>query len=132
MLKNPDAYFAAREEVDRVCGSEKITTKHLKDLKYINAVLRETLRLTPTAPGFTRGPRPENTSRPATIGNGKWEIPEPGALCLLAKIQQDPKIWGEDAKEFKPERMLDEKFDKLPKNAWKVRNHQYSLACVSC
>jgi cytochrome P450/NADPH-cytochrome P450 reductase len=42
-------------------------------------------------------------------------------ICLLGKIQRDPAVYGEDANEFRPERMLDEHFNKLPKHAWKVR-----------
>lgn len=121
MLKNPSTYFAAQQEVDRVCGKERITTKHLTQLKYINAILRETLRLTPTAPAITRGPRPENKESPVTVSNGKWEVPRSGVSCLIAKIQRDPNVYGDDADEFKPERMLDENFEKLPKSAWKVR-----------
>jgi cytochrome P450 / NADPH-cytochrome P450 reductase len=121
LLKNPETLFAAQREVDTVIGKERITVKHLQKLKYINAVLRETLRLTPTAPAFFRTVRPENKDPHPTIGNGKYEIPQDsGALCLLSKIQRDPKVYGEDANEFNPERMLDESFEKLPKNAWKV------------
>lgn len=47
-------------------------------------------------------------------------MPEKGGMvCLLTKIQKDPKVWGDDAEEFKPERMLGDKFDALPANAWK-------------
>src|ERR1700742_2899472 len=121
MLKNPETLFAAQREVDRVVGKDKITVKHLRELKYINAVLRETLRVTPTAPGFVRAVRPENQESNPTIGGGKYAMPhDQGFLCLLSKIQRDPKVWGEDANEIKPERMLDENFEKLPKNAWKV------------
>lgn len=120
MLKNPSTYFAAQQEVDRVCGKEKITVKHLTQLKYISAMLRETLRLTPTAPAFVRGPRPENKAEHVTVCDGRWEIPKRGAVCLIGKIQRDPKIYGDDAEDFKPERMLDKNLDKLPKNAWKV------------
>lgn len=50
----------------------------------------------------------------------KYAIPrDKPIVCLLGKIQKDPKVWGEDAGEFKPERMLDENFERLPKNAWK-------------
>ena len=121
MLKNPETLFAAQREVDTVIGKTKITVKHLQELKYINAVLRETLRLTPTAPAFVRAVRPENTEPHPTIGQGKYAIPPgQGIVCLLGKIQKDPKIFGDDANEFKPERMLDANFEKLPKNAWKV------------
>ncbi|KAF2471722.1 fatty acid hydroxylase [Lindgomyces ingoldianus] len=118
MLKNPVTYFKAQQEVDRVIGRGKITVDHLKDFPYINAILRETLRLTPTAPAFTRGVRPENKEDIPIVGGYKikreWSV-----LCLIAKIQKDPKIYGEDANEFRPERMLDEEFNKLPKAAWK-------------
>ncbi|KAH8777555.1 fatty acid hydroxylase [Diaporthe sp. PMI_573] len=126
LLKNPNAYFAARAEVDRVLGNSKLEPKHVNELKYINAVLRETLRLTPTAPAFSRAIRPENTEETVYIGakdpdsKHKYEIPRGKSIvCLIGKIMQDPKVFGEDAEEFKPERMLDENFEKLPKNAWK-------------
>lgn len=126
LLKNPKTYFAAQSEVDRVLGRSKLTAKHINELKYINAVLRETLRLTPTAPAFSRAVRPENTEETVYIGGKqpgstkKYAIPRGQSIgCLLGKIHTDPKVWGDDAREFKPERMLDEAFEKLPKNAWK-------------
>lgn len=107
-------------------GDSKLGPKHVNELKYINAVLRETLRLTPTAPAFSRAIRPENTEDPVYIGaknpdsKHKYEIPRGKSIvCLIGKIMQDPKVFGEDAEEFKPERMLDENFERLPKNAWK-------------
>lgn len=107
-------------------GHAKIEAKHVNELKYINAVLRETLRLTPTAPAFSRAVRPENTEETVYIGaknpesTAKYAIPRNKPIvCLLGKIQTDPKVWGDDAAEFKPDRMLDENFAKLPKNAWK-------------
>lgn len=121
MLKSPTTYFAAQQEIDRVIGREKITVKHLNELPYITAVLRETLRLSPTAPAFTRGVRPENKDPNPTIGDGRYAVPRNGILCLIGQVQRDPTVWGPDADEFKPERMMDGSFEKLPKNAWKVR-----------
>ncbi|ERS98334.1 hypothetical protein HMPREF1624_05118 [Sporothrix schenckii ATCC 58251] len=120
LLLNPTTFFAAQQEVDRVLGTRRIEPHVLNELPYLNAVLRETLRLSPTAPGFARGVRPENKEEHVTVAGGKYEIPR-GApvLCLLGKIQRDPKVWGDDADQFRPERMLDENFAKLPKNAWK-------------
>src|ERR1700742_2222802 len=120
MLTNPRTYFAAQQEIDRVVGKGKIEPKHLSELHYINAVLRETLRLSPTAPAFVRSVRPEKQGENVTIGGGRYAMPKNGGVvCLLGKIQQDPKIWGEDAEQFIPERMMDGKFENLPKNAWK-------------
>ncbi|OJJ48675.1 hypothetical protein ASPZODRAFT_14803 [Penicilliopsis zonata CBS 506.65] len=121
LLKNPHAYQTAQEEVDRVIGRRKITVEDLPKLPYINAVMRETLRLSPTAAAITIGPHPEkNKEDPITIGKGKYVISKDQIIVLLlGKLHRDPEVWGPDAEEFKPERMLDEKFNKLPKNAWK-------------
>ncbi|KAF7323877.1 hypothetical protein MKEN_00609100 [Mycena kentingensis (nom. inval.)] len=123
MLLNPRTYFEARKEVDRVVGTSRLTVAHLRDLKYLNQVLRETLRLHPTAPAFRRGVRPDNKEEVVTITDrhGKhYEIPRGvSVLMLITKAQRDPLVWGPDCNEFVPERMSDANFEKLPKHAWK-------------
>lgn len=121
LLKTPHAYQKAQEEVDRVIGRRKITVEDMSKLPYITAVMRETLRLKPTAPFIALHAHPDkNKEDPVTLGGGKYVLhkDEP-VILMLSKMQRDPKVYGSDADEFRPERMLDENFDKLPKNAWK-------------
>lgn len=90
----------------------------MSKLPYIEACLRETLRLTPTAPAFTLAPLAEVGA--TTLASGKYEIKagQP-IIALLPQIQTDPAVYGADALTFKPERMLEEEFKKLPNNSWK-------------
>jgi cytochrome P450/NADPH-cytochrome P450 reductase len=83
LLKNPSAYKKAQEEVDRVIGDASIKVEHLSKLPYINAVLRETLRLQPTAPAFSIQPNNEVD----TIG-GEYTVfrGEP----IVALLPKDP------------------------------------------
>lgn len=58
-----------------------------------------------------------------TLIGGKYHVTkgEPIAL-ILGRSQIDPIVYGDDATEFKPERMLDENFERLQKefpNSWK-------------
>lgn len=121
LLKTPHAYKKAQEEVDSVIGRRKITVDDMSKLPYITAVMRETLRLKPTAPLIAVHPNPEKTGDgPVTLGGGKYVLQKDEPIALvLGKMQRDPKVYGPDADEFRPERMLDEHFEKLPKNAWK-------------
>lgn len=119
LLKSPAALERAQEEVDTVVGTEPIQVDHLTKLPYINAMLRETLRLQPTASAFSLQIRPDATEESTVIG-GKYVVKkgEP-MVAVLPKIQTDPSVFGEDALAWKPERMLDEPFSKLPPNSWK-------------
>ena len=119
LLKSAVAYRDAQEEVDRVVGTGSITVNHLKDLKYLNAVLRESIRLYPPAPAISLQANP-NGQQHFRLGNHIIEG-KPLVMVLMEKVHRDPEVYGEDAEEFKPERMLDAKFDNLPKNSWKVR-----------
>jgi len=40
---------------------------------------------------------------------------ETQVICFLTKSQSDPAVWGSDADEFKPERMLDANFNRMQK-----------------
>lgn len=114
LITTPDEMTKVRKEVDEVVGMEALTIEHLPRLKYLNAVLRESLRIMPTAPGFTVTPY-----KTEIIG-GKYEInPGDSLIAFLTAVHRDPAVYGDDADEFRPSRMLDEEFKRLPPNAWK-------------
>lgn len=103
-----------------------MTLQHLSKLEYINAVLRETLRLHPPAPAFTVHPKQDE------IIGGKYRVTKDMALvCFLMVAQRDPVVFGEDTNSFKPERMLNEPFSQLPPNAWKVGHIHNPVVMIS-
>ncbi|GME45262.1 hypothetical protein M431DRAFT_81893 [Neofusicoccum parvum] len=114
LAAHPRCLAAARAEVDAVVGAGPIAVEHLARLPYLTAVLRETLRLQPTAPGFELSPFAD------TVVGGKYKISKDDVLlAILPAAHRDPAVWGPDADAFVPERMLDEAFERLPRNAWK-------------
>lgn len=119
LIKNTDAMQRAQEEVDRVIGKGPVTYQHMSKLPYIEACLREALRLWPTAAVFSIKPIPGSQS-PIIIG-GQYELPPDAAVAvLLPQAGRDSEVFGADVEEFRPERMFGENFARLPPNAWKV------------
>ncbi|KAJ4298046.1 hypothetical protein N0V90_005945 [Kalmusia sp. IMI 367209] len=117
LLKDPKVYQKAQKEVDDIIGHDAINSEHLAKLPYISAILRETLRLNATIPLFTVESF-EDTLLAEKYPVKKGEI----IVNLLARSQVDPQVFGADAGEFKPERMLDESFEQITKefpNCWK-------------
>lgn len=127
-MANPQTLQRAQREVDEVIGSGPVEVEHLSKLPYITACLRETLRLTPPISGTTVGPLADTKEDPVTIGGGKYLV-KPGSrvTMVLEKVQRDPKVFGDDAEVFRPDRMLDENFNRLPKNAWKVSHSRVAV-----
>ncbi|SCO91324.1 related to bifunctional P-450:NADPH-P450 reductase [Fusarium oxysporum] len=114
LMQHPETLEKARKEVDQVIGKGGITADHLGKLAYIDAILREALRLMPTAPGYYVTPFEDE------VVGGRYLIEKGAAVfVLLHLLHRDPAVWGPDAEEFKPERMLQENFDALPSGAWK-------------
>lgn len=135
LLKHPEAYRKVQQEVDEVVGLKPIRQAHIPKFPYIAAVcssplpleipgqlteekvLRETLRLSSTIPAFALEPYED------TLLAGKYAVAKGEPIqCLLARAHLDPVVFGDDAKEFKPERMLEDNFARLNKefpNCWK-------------
>ncbi|TKA82890.1 hypothetical protein B0A55_01178 [Friedmanniomyces simplex] len=116
LVKHPEAYRKAQAEVGEVIGTESIQAPALQKLPYITACLRETLRLQPTAPAFTTSP----LSPEGEVLGGRYFVEHGQPIAaVLPQVHRDPAVYGEDAEEWKPERMLDEAFSRLPPGAWK-------------
>jgi cytochrome P450/NADPH-cytochrome P450 reductase len=121
-LEDPSRLPSLRDEVDRVCGSESVRYEHLQKFKYIDAALKETLRLKSTAPAWAVIPKKDEV-----IG-GFYKVDKGQTIVVvLDALHRDPKVWGDDVEDFRPERMLDGRFEALPPDAWKPFGQ-----CVSC
>ncbi|XP_050215117.1 premnaspirodiene oxygenase-like [Mercurialis annua] len=102
MIRNPRVLKKAQEEVrEALKGKETIRDADVQDLKYLNLIMKETLRLHPPVPMLL--PR-ESNERCEIAG---YELPVKTKMIVNAyAIGRDPKVWR-DAEEFKPERFLD-------------------------
>ena len=103
VLERPDVVAAIRDEVARVTGGAPVAADHLGRLEYVDAVIRESLRLCTVIPFVTR-----LTKRPFTADGRDYP---PGIhLCpCIHLVHLDPELYPEP-KRFRPERFLERKF----------------------
>ncbi|KAI0768383.1 cytochrome P450 [Irpex lacteus] len=114
LIKHPNVMRKAQTEVDDVLGDQQLQPEDLSKFPYLTAIIRETLRVSTTITG-----RQVYANEDTTIGNGKYFIKKGQQVVILFNgVHKDKAVWGEDAEEFKPERMLDGKFEALPVGAW--------------
>ncbi|KAI1328224.1 cytochrome P450 [Xylariaceae sp. FL0255] len=115
MLQNPEVVTKARAEIATVIGDGEFQYEHLDQLKYVEGIMRESLRLSFPAPGFNIEPIPKkNDKSPVLLGGGKYQIAHNQAVIIvLAGVNRDPAVFDEPLA-FRPERMMGESFDKLP------------------
>lgn len=91
-----------QEELDSVIGPNRLVREaDIPDLEYLQAVVKEALRLHPSAPMLI----PHLATEACTIG--EYYIPEgTNVFVNLWGIQRDAKVW-ERPLEFEPDRFLD-------------------------
>lgn len=118
LLQNPDCIAKARKEIDSVIGSYQFTHEHLDALPYCAGIVRESLRLSAAAPGFNIEPLP-GTQGPVLLAGGKYQVPAKQTMIIvLHGVNRDPAVFDEP-EAFRPERMVEEAFEKLPEGAKK-------------
>lgn len=116
LVKHPSILRRAQQEVDDVIGDAGVQSEHLSKLPYVTAILRESLRLQPTAPAFTFGAK----AKEGEVLAGKYFIPHGQPIhALLYNVHRDQDIYGASAEEFDPDRMMDGRFEELPPGSWK-------------
>jgi cytochrome P450/NADPH-cytochrome P450 reductase len=117
LLKHPDVLARAYEEVDAVLGTDPDgipVLAQVRKLGYVTQILKESLRLWPTAPAFSVYPREDTTIA------GRYPVSQgENIMVLLPMLHRDRAVWGDDAEEFRPERFAADLEKRLPPHAFK-------------
>lgn len=102
LLNNPEVLRKAQDEIDSHVGSQRsVEESDTKQLVYLQAIIKETLRLYPPGPLSL----PRESMEDVTI-NG-YHIPIGTRLFVnLHKIHRDSRVWGDSPHDFIPERFL--------------------------
>ncbi|KAL8914793.1 MAG: hypothetical protein Q9171_000629 [Xanthocarpia ochracea] len=122
--REPQVWTRLQKEVralENPLGDERPIFEELKNMKYLRAVLNESLRLHPVVPANSRQ-AVTDTRLPLGGGvDGKSPVFVPKgtivAYCIYA-MHRRPDLYGEDADEFKPDRWLDEAGKKGLRVGW--------------
>ncbi|XP_022935741.1 cytochrome P450 CYP82D47-like [Cucurbita moschata] len=112
LLNNQQALNKVKHELGEKVGTRQVKESDVKNLPYLQAIIKETLRLYPPAPLLI----PHESVEDCTVSG--YHIPAKTRLIVnVQKLQKDPLVW-EDPCEFCPERFLtsDTKFDMRGQN----------------
>src|SRR5687768_1815352 len=103
LLQNPIILCKLQEELDKVMGkfnTKIILDSHFSELPYLQAIVKEALRLHPTAPLLL----PRRVVKDVEIDG--YQLPKGAMLMVNAwSIGRDPQIWS-NPNSFIPERFL--------------------------
>lgn len=93
LLKHPDVMRKLRQEIDTVLQGNPLEADQLDKLPYLTAVMRESIRLAPTA--SMRSMRPLED----TILGGKYAVNKGDVLLVNTYMQhRDIGVWGNDVR----------------------------------
>ncbi|KAB1217067.1 Cytochrome P450 76C4 [Morella rubra] len=106
IMNNPEVMRKAQQELEAVVGKENVVEEsHIQKLPYLDAVMKETLRLHPALPLLV----PHCPSETCTVGG--YTIPKGSRVFLnVWAIQREPSIW-ENPLDFDPDRFLNGNWD---------------------
>ncbi|KAG9441569.1 hypothetical protein H6P81_017423 [Aristolochia fimbriata] len=105
LLRNPEIMAEARSELDEVIGAGKqVEESDIPRLRYLQAVVKETVRLHPAAPFL-----PHRAERDGEISG--YAVPKHSSVIVnVWAIGRDDEVWT-DPSGFIPERFLESKVD---------------------
>ncbi|KAM0935064.1 putative geraniol 8-hydroxylase [Dioscorea sansibarensis] len=106
LIRNPRVMARARKEIATVIEPDKVVLESdIEKLHYLQAVVKETLRLHPPLPFLL----PRKTE--SRIAMGQYMIPEGVRVVVnIWAIGRDQGVWPEP-NEFRPERFFEEEID---------------------
>ncbi|KZS94165.1 cytochrome P450 [Sistotremastrum niveocremeum HHB9708] len=136
LATNPEKQSKLREELNQLGQEPTFEQLNGDALPYLDAVVKEALRLHPPLPNLGRQCKVEDVvplSEPLKLPDGKVVdhivIPVGANINIpVAAINRSERFWGPDAKEFKPERWIEK--DGIPQSGLDLQgwNHIFSFS----
>lgn len=112
LLQQPEIMRRAQSIVDQVLGDRLPRYEDLTKLGYLDQILRETLRLWPTAPVFGVYAKHDTSVGGFPVKQGEK------FMALLPTLHRDPKVWA-NPNQFDPDRFAPAVREQIPEHAWK-------------
>ncbi|XP_063991403.1 cytochrome P450 4C1-like isoform X2 [Diachasmimorpha longicaudata] len=131
LAMHPDVQEKAREEVMSVVGDQDVNEENLANLKYLEMVIRETIRLFPIGAVIGRKTTDELKLATCTVPKGC------SLFVLLYALHRDPKYW-ENPEKFDPDRHSPENsknrhpyaFNPFSRGTRSCPGNKFALSCL--
>lgn len=113
LAEHPDVFHRLRQEVLTNIGSTRRPTfEDFRNMKYMRAVINETLRLYPAVP-FNQRAAKKATTLPGKLGQEPFFVAAGQRVTYsVFSMHRRTDLWGPDALEFDPDRFLDHRLQK--------------------
>ncbi|XP_047986357.1 uncharacterized protein LOC125226417 [Leguminivora glycinivorella] len=104
LARHPKVQDAVYKELQEVFGDSdrEAAVEDLSRLKYLELVIKESLRMYPPVPAILR-----EVNDDITLPNGTTLTKGVGIVVYITAVNRNPHYWGADADKFRPERFLE-------------------------
>ncbi|CAL1389281.1 unnamed protein product [Linum trigynum] len=119
LMNSPAALHKLRHEIDTVVGSSRLVRdSDVPNLPYLQAVIRETLRLHPSAPLIIR-----ECAEDCTV-DGHLVKSKTRVLVNVYAVMRDPESWT-NPDEFVPERFMEDSEEKIGEHQMEFKGQNF-------
>ena len=111
LAKNPDVTARLQADLQRVCGDRAPTVDDLRDLPYLDMVIKESMRILPSVWTFMKEPSEDVEIR-------GFHIPKGSQIMICPSILHLDERWFDNPTRFDPERFTPEAEKTIRKGAY--------------
>lgn len=118
LAEHPEVRARLRREIHEQVGDRRPTFEDIRGMRFLRAVLNETLRLYPAVPLNSKTAKTPVIWR-SLDGEKSYYIPaHVKVLYSVFWLHRRKDLWGDDAHRFDPDRFIDDRVKRLTKNPW--------------
>ena len=111
LANHPEIVARLQDDLDRVTGGERLTTKHLSELPYLEQMVHESMRILPSVWVFIKQPTEDVVYRDILIPKG-------ATVLMSPYVTHHDARWFPSPETFDPDRFSKERVREIPKGAY--------------